>query len=281
MSFKRFFLFSFFLLFYCGNAFNITRLLSQYPSFSTFNNYLSQTQLASQINSRQTITVLVVENSALSPISGRPANVLKNILSVHIVLDYYDVQKLQKLPNKTEILTTLFQSSGQATGQQGFLNVTDLSTGSIVIGSAVKGATLGANLVKSVAAQPYNISVLQISNVIIPTGIDNSTSHSPSMAPSPASTSPTPSVTPVITPPAPSPSNATAPSPSNATAPTMADTPSPANAPATPPRPDTPAADAPTADAPAADAPPNDSSSGGTLRLGVGVVLTILSFIII
>uniref|UniRef100_A0A5B7BQL5 FAS1 domain-containing protein n=1 Tax=Davidia involucrata TaxID=16924 RepID=A0A5B7BQL5_DAVIN len=252
--------FTFFLLFNCSiNAFNITTLLGQYPDFKTFNDYLTQTQLAGQINSRQTITVLAIDNAGLSPLSGKSTDVLKKILSTHIVLDYYDVSKLQKLSNKTALLTTLFQSSGQATGQQGFLNVTDLSTGSVVFGSAAKGATLGANLVKSIAAQPFNISVLQISTVIIPVGIESSNSSSNSTKPPSASPAKSPSK-----PPAPSKAPK---APSNTTAPVPA---------GSPPKP---AADAPTADASAAAAAApggNSPSAAAAFGLSLGVVVMII-----
>ncbi|KAF9688836.1 hypothetical protein SADUNF_Sadunf01G0029400 [Salix dunnii] len=169
--------FSLFLFFNTARAFNITQILSQYSDFKTFSSYLTQTQLVSEINSRQTITVLVVENGNMSPLSGKPNDEIKNVLSGHVILDYYDVAKLQKLQNKTAMLTTLFQSSGQAVGQQGFLNVTVLSTNSVAFGSAVPGSSLSSNLVKSVSSQPYNISVLQVSNIIVPagTGSTNST----------------------------------------------------------------------------------------------------------
>lgn len=131
--------FSFFLLFHSSTAFNITKILGQYPDFSTYNDYLTQTQVAAAINQRQTITVLVVDNSAVSRLSGKSIDEIKKILSLHVVLDYYDLPKLQKLSNKTSLLTTLFQSSGLAIGEQGFLNVTDLSTGAIAFGPATKG----------------------------------------------------------------------------------------------------------------------------------------------
>ncbi|KAL3512012.1 hypothetical protein ACH5RR_024729 [Cinchona calisaya] len=240
MNFKNQFLSSFFLLFYTVNAFNITQLLSQYPDFSTFNDYLTQTQLAGAINSRQTITVLAVDNGNMSPVSGKPPDVLKSIMSLHVILDYYDVPKIQHLPKKTAILTTLLQTNGKANGQLGFLNVTNLSPGNIAFGSAVKGSPLRADLVKPIAVQPYNISVLQVSTVIIPLGIDNTTSNSTSSPPPPPSPAPGPS------PPGKSPA-------------------------ASPPEPvPAPDASSPEADAPAADAPPGHKHHGtGTiLQLG-------------
>ncbi|KAB1214468.1 Fasciclin-like arabinogalactan protein 14 [Morella rubra] len=173
-----------FLVFFSATAFNITKILSQFPDFSTLNNYLTQTQIASEINSRSTITVLVVDNGAISSLSGKPTDMIKKVLSLHVVLDYYDIQKLQHLQNKTTILTTLFQTSGQATGQQGFLNVTAASsTGGVSIASAGQGSGDGASLVKEVVAQPYNVSVVQISNIIVPSGLINSSSTPPSSSP--------------------------------------------------------------------------------------------------
>ncbi|RWR75309.1 fasciclin-like arabinogalactan protein 14 [Cinnamomum micranthum f. kanehirae] len=208
---------SFFLLFCSAAAFNITKILNEHPDFSTFNNYLSQTHLADEINGRQTITVLVVDNGAISALSGKAEEVMKRIMTVQIVLDYYDMEKLKKLSsNKSILLTTLFQSTGMATNQQGFINVTvSKSGGDIRLGSGVPGSGLTASFIKSVDAQPFNISVLQISNPIIPPGIENviknapppppkkahtptkapspTKSRSPAKSPSPASSSPSPS----------------------------------------------------------------------------------------
>ncbi|XP_006357108.1 fasciclin-like arabinogalactan protein 14 [Solanum tuberosum] len=184
-----------FLLLSQAKSFNITSLLNHYSSYSNFNNYLTQTGVAAAINSRQTITVLVVENNNLSPLKGMSQDVIANIMRVHVLLDYYDVPKMQMLPNKTMKTPTLFQTTGYANNDQGFLNMTDLGTGSISLGSAAKGETLGSKLVKSIASQPYNISILQISNVIIPSGIDSSTQASPPPssphAPAPISSAPT------------------------------------------------------------------------------------------
>ncbi|CAI9773663.1 unnamed protein product [Fraxinus pennsylvanica] len=109
MSAKITLLFS--LLFRKANAINITKLLNQYPDFSTFNDYITKTGLATDINSFQTITVLVVDNSNISLLSGKSNAAIKKILSVH---------------------------AWQAIGQQGFLNVTDVNTGSVAIDSAEK-----------------------------------------------------------------------------------------------------------------------------------------------
>ncbi|KAK6912425.1 FAS1 domain [Dillenia turbinata] len=187
-----------------SHAMNITQLLSKYPDFSTLNNYLSQTQLNAEINRRQSITVLALDNSAISSLSGKSNDVLRKLLSLHVILDYYDVPKLQKLENGSALLTTLYQTSGLANFQQGFLNVSiTKGTNDIAFGSAVQGSALTAKLVKSVAQQPYDISVLQIDGPITAAGIDGSASiltgspppKAPGQAPAPSMQAPPPEAT--------------------------------------------------------------------------------------
>lgn len=175
------------------SAFNITYLLNNHPEFSTFNDLLTRTGVATAINSRRTITVLVVDNSGMGPISGKPLSTVKYLLATHVILDYYDVTKLGDLSKKTALVITLFQSSGVAAGQQGSLNITT-GGGDVIFGSAVKGAPHEAKMVKSVAAQPYNISVIQISQPIVVPGLDQtapvSPSSSPKASPAPVATPP-------------------------------------------------------------------------------------------
>ncbi|KAM0943326.1 putative fasciclin-like arabinogalactan protein [Dioscorea sansibarensis] len=235
-------------------AFNITRLLSDYPDFASFNDLLTQTGLANEINSRQTITVLAVDNSGLDVVSDRPVDVVKRILSVHVILDYYDSAKLQKLSKKKNTqLTTLFQTSGIAANQAGFLTVTQMDDGEVSFGSSVPGAGIGANLVKEVVTKPYNISILQITDIVVPPGIDNLKFQAPPQA----------------TPPPPVPKNssdeasalASAPSDDEATAPASssddAETPAASEAPNA----EAPAAEAPAAASPVADAPKGEKAA--------------------
>lgn len=184
-----------------ASAFDILKLLEKDSELSSFSKYLKETKLADQINSRSTITVLAVGNGGVSGLSGKPQDVVKMVLSAHVVLDYYDEQKLIKLAktNKTSSLTTMLQASGLAQNQQGFINVGLINEGELAFGSAVKGANLDSKLVKSVTSQPYNISVLQVTSLLeIPSlgaaspGAAPKSSHS--KAPSPSqSQSPSPS----------------------------------------------------------------------------------------
>merc|ERR1712137_57558 len=271
--------FALFLLFSSTtSAFNITRLLGRFPEFSSFKQYLTQTQLAEQINSRNTITVLVVDNQALASLSGKPLDVVKNVLSIHVVLDYYDVAKLNALPNKTALLTTLFQSSGVSAGQEGFVNASVINQGEVAFGSAAKGSNLSSTLVKSVAAQPYNISVLQISSPILPPGVGQGGSPT---KPPPKGTSPSaaPKKSPA-TPPAKAPSGkpgTKAPAPAEGGS---AD--SPAGSPSSPPGADSPPSTSPDADSNGAPATaPSASGSSPTAVaygiMGVGLVMALVS----
>ncbi|KAL3650961.1 hypothetical protein CASFOL_007364 [Castilleja foliolosa] len=182
------------------SAFNITRLLDQYPDFSQFNALLTQTHLYEDINSRKSITVLALTNDRLGVLAGKSEDVIKRILSTHVILDYYDALKLNKLKGNTTILTTLYQATGTADDQQGFLNVAHNADG-ISFGSAMAGAPSDSKLVASVASQPYNISVLSVSKVIVAPGIDGALLAPP--PPKPAS-SPAPAAS-KVPPPAESP----------------------------------------------------------------------------
>ncbi|GAB4850461.1 hypothetical protein Ancab_029767 [Ancistrocladus abbreviatus] len=220
-------------------GFNITKLLDQHSDFSTFNEYLTQTQLASNINNRKTITILVVDNSNMGSLSGKSTDILRKIMSVHVLLDYYDIEKLKRiLPKRSIQVTNLFQSSGLAVNKQGYLNIT-LSSGQVHVESAAPGSTSDAQLIRSVAAQPYNISVMQISGPIIPSGIENSNAPFNSPTPPPSK--------------APPPKSKSKSSPSSSPAPSPDDSSDDA---------DTPVADTPASDAPASSSAPSPLADG-------------------
>lgn len=151
---------------------NITQILADSPDYSSFNSYLSQTKLADEINSRTTITVLVLNNGAMSALAGKhPLSVIKSALSLLVLLDYYDPQKLHKISKGTTLSTTLYQTTGNAPGNLGFVNITDLKGGKVGFGSAASGSKLDSSYTKSVKQIPYNISILEIDAPIIAPGV--------------------------------------------------------------------------------------------------------------
>lgn len=263
------------------HAFDITKLLGQSPEFATFNKYLTETKLVDQINKRNTITVLAVDDAGLGAISGKSPEAIKAILSTHVILDYFDEKKLMEAQGSKQILTTLYQASGLAVNQQGFLKVALVGEGEIAFGSAVNGAPIDAELVKTVTSQPYNVSILQVSKAIVFPGVDSAQNGK-----APVSSSQTTAKAPV--PPtqgAKAPAKATpAPSSEEVEAPNSESvTESPAEAPeATTSSPSlAPGPDGGEADAADADAPPPKSSSSRT-KLGLaGAVMGFTSLLLV
>ncbi|XWS09664.1 hypothetical protein CRYUN_Cryun39dG0008700 [Craigia yunnanensis] len=50
---------------------------------------------------------------------------MKNILSLHVLLDYFGAKKLHQITNGTALAATMFQATGVAPGDSGFVNITD------------------------------------------------------------------------------------------------------------------------------------------------------------
>lgn len=163
----------------CANAFNITKILDAYPDYSQFNDDLTRTKLADEINSRQTITVLVVSNAAMAPLSGMDLASIKRALSLHVVLDFFDPEKLHQVTNGTTLSTTLYQTTGAAAGNAGFINITDLKGGKVGFGLSGRGTKLDSTYVKSVKQEGYNLSVVEVSQPIT-TSVAEAPSPSPS-----------------------------------------------------------------------------------------------------
>ncbi|KAK6162462.1 hypothetical protein DH2020_002303 [Rehmannia glutinosa] len=153
-------------------ASNITEILSAYPEYSEFNSLLTQTKLADEINSREPVTVCVLPNGALSSVTGKyPLSVVKNILALHVLLDYFDAPKLHKISDGSVLSTTLYQTTGNAGGNLGFVNITDLKGGKVGFGSGLPGSPFDSTFTKSVRQIPYNVSVIEVSKAIAPSAI--------------------------------------------------------------------------------------------------------------
>ncbi|KAL6144049.1 PREDICTED: fasciclin-like arabinogalactan protein 2 [Fragaria vesca subsp. vesca] len=151
-----------------SQAHNITRILAKHPSLSTFNHYLTLTHLAAEINRRQTITVLAIDNAAMDAILAKHFSIptLKNVLSLHVLVDYFGAKKLHQLTGGTTLTATMFQSTGTADGTSGYVNITNLKGGKVGFGTEDNDGKLNSFYEKSVQEIPYNISVLQISQVL-------------------------------------------------------------------------------------------------------------------
>ncbi|KAI8553015.1 hypothetical protein RHMOL_Rhmol06G0312300 [Rhododendron molle] len=151
-----------------SSAHNITKILEKFPDFSTFNHYLTATHLAPEINSRETITVCAVDNAAMSDLLAKHPSIytIKNVLSFHVLLDYFGAKKLHQITNGTALAATMFQATGTASGSSGFVNITDLKGGKVGFGAEDNGGNVDSVFVKSLDEIPYNISVIQISKIL-------------------------------------------------------------------------------------------------------------------
>ncbi|MED6205341.1 Fasciclin-like arabinogalactan protein 2 [Stylosanthes scabra] len=163
-----------------SNAHNITRILASHPSLSTFNHYLTLTHLAAEINRRQTITVLALDNSAMSSLLDKhlSTGTLKNVLSLHVLVDYFGSKKLHQITNGTTLVSSMFQATGTAAGTAGYVNITNLKGGKVGF-AAEDNDGLHSFYVKSVQEIPYNISILEISSPL-----SSADAEAPTAAPS-------------------------------------------------------------------------------------------------
>ncbi|KAL3007154.1 hypothetical protein AAZX31_08G318600 [Glycine max] len=91
---------------------------------------------------------------------------VKNVLSLHVLLDYFGAKKLHQITNGTALAATMYQATGTAPGSAGFVNITDLHGGKVAFAPENNDGTLSSTFVKSVEEIPYNISVIQISKVL-------------------------------------------------------------------------------------------------------------------
>ncbi|KAM7271191.1 hypothetical protein ACFE04_030405 [Oxalis oulophora] len=149
-------------------AFNITKLLAKHPDFSTFNHYLTATHLANEINRRETITVLALDNAAMSSLlsKGLSLYTLRNVLSLHVLVDYFGSKKLHQITDGSTLTSSMFQATGAAPGTAGYVNITDVKGGKVGFGTEDNDGKLDAHYVKSVIEQPYSISIIQISQAL-------------------------------------------------------------------------------------------------------------------
>jgi hypothetical protein len=144
---------------------NITDVLAAYPEFSDFSAALSRTGAAADIDPRNTITVLAVDNAAMSAAQSIQPVDLKRAVSLHVLLDYFDDAKLSSLQGRSVKVTSLYQASGNAPGADGIVTVTTQQGGRVAFMAPALSSIAGAPptvfyLQKSVETTPYDIAVL-------------------------------------------------------------------------------------------------------------------------
>lgn len=167
-----------------ASGFNITTFFWKHPEFTTFNNLLTATNVAGEINNRSSLTILALSNAQLEPFissfgGNLPTQEVSDVLRYHVLLEYMDWERLKTMPAAGTLVTTLYQTTGRAPNNTGAVNITTGGNREVRIGMPVPGAGYNATIDGLVDKFPYTISIVRISDMIFPYGFDFSGSPAP------------------------------------------------------------------------------------------------------
>ncbi|KAK7352783.1 hypothetical protein VNO80_18214 [Phaseolus coccineus] len=145
------------------------------PEYTLFSKALTEANLVDKINSLNAVTVFPLSNAAMGTLAGKSPEALKATLMTHVLPGYYDDKKLVECMGSQTPIETLYQSSGLAQGNQGYIKVQLINEGEVVIGSAAQapGTVYDAGMVQFVAREPEVISAIELTKPIAVPGIDN------------------------------------------------------------------------------------------------------------
>ncbi|KAK7311834.1 hypothetical protein RJT34_10222 [Clitoria ternatea] len=156
---------------YCIHGLDITKYLTDYPEF---NKRLTETKLVDKINGLKAVTILPFDDVAMKNLTGMSPEVVKAILSVHVLVDFYDPRKLvMEFQGPHTKIETLFQSSGLARGDQGYIYIGFVGEGAIAFASAVD-TKYNLILMNSVIPEPGSVAILQVTQPFEVPGIEDS-----------------------------------------------------------------------------------------------------------
>ncbi|BBN10666.1 hypothetical protein MPTK1_5g05430 [Marchantia polymorpha subsp. ruderalis] len=162
-----------------SSAFNVTTMLDKFPSFSEMNKLLSSSGVAEEINSRKSLTLLALSNDVLTAFTASNPNVdavkLADLLRYHVLLQFLGMDDLKALPtdNYTAV-TTLYQTTGRANDNDGFVNIYNLPSG-ILVGPSVAGSSSNATVATNITNEAFDISIIQINSILTPVGFNTAT----------------------------------------------------------------------------------------------------------
>jgi hypothetical protein len=156
-----------------ASAQKVEDLLEPFPNFSSFRQLLISTGIINEVDMRSSLTFLMPDNAVLSNFVASHQSLspqeVTDVLSYHVLLQYLDVGNLQTLAyTPGSQVTTLYQTSGRANGQDGFVNITGMANNVISVSAAAPGSPSQAVIITNVTAAPYNYSFFQINNVLVP-----------------------------------------------------------------------------------------------------------------
>lgn len=158
---------------------NITALLSNFPELSQFTALISAaTPLAVDLSNRTSLSLLAVPNSYLSSddhLSSHQLSpsALADVLRYHVLLQFLSWSDLHSLPPSGKLVTTLFQTTGRASGNFGSVNITrDTKTGVVSIRSPAPYSSSNATVISLVKTLPYNVTIFSVNSLLIPYDFD-------------------------------------------------------------------------------------------------------------
>ncbi|CAD6339537.1 unnamed protein product [Miscanthus lutarioriparius] len=149
---------------------NITAILAAHPDLTDFSAALVSTGAAAEIDRRQTITVLVVDNAVMARLKAQKPDPkeLERVIYLHVLLDYFDATKLGSIQGGFAQATSLYQATGKAQGSDGILNITVFTDGRVAAftPSAPSNRLPTAFYQRSIKEVPSDIAVLQVKDLI-------------------------------------------------------------------------------------------------------------------
>ncbi|XP_066367617.1 fasciclin-like arabinogalactan protein 4 [Miscanthus floridulus] len=163
-------------------AVNVTGVLSAFPDLSDFTRLLASSPVLAELAGRSSLTLLAVPNGNLpqspSAFAAATGADLADVLRYHVLLEYLAPADLRRLPASGKLVTTLFQTTGRAPADLGAVNVTTAGASLAVVRSPAPFPGSNATVLGAITAVPYNLSVLAVSGLIVPTGFDLAASES-------------------------------------------------------------------------------------------------------
>ncbi|KAF8775357.1 hypothetical protein HU200_004772 [Digitaria exilis] len=161
---------------------NVTAVLSAFPNFADFARLLASTPVAGELAGRSSLTLLAVPNANLpqspSAVAAGAGADIADVLRYHVLLEYLSPSDLARLPASGKLVTTLFQTTGRAPSDLGAVNLTVGANSTVVVRSPAPSPGSNATVLGAVTAVPYNLSVLAVGGLIIPSGFDLAASES-------------------------------------------------------------------------------------------------------
>ncbi|CAL1399945.1 unnamed protein product [Linum trigynum] len=151
------------------SAFNVTQVLGPLKQFSTFSNYLAQVGVVGMMTNLKNVTILAVDNANMGAISGKSREEIKRVMTMHVIPEYYDLDRLRSAQNGTALIRTIYVLTGLARGKDGMLLVTKRGKGGrLSFASAILPRSKHTvNLLRSVVVPSRNVSIFHVSGVIV------------------------------------------------------------------------------------------------------------------